>query len=214
MKIIVWSILGLLLTACSTPQLPVTQESYELAARLQQQNSRLTAWDITANTSITAKDSSYSLSVFWQQDGKNFDLRFDAPFATGVLRIKGNAEFAELTLENKKTIRGDTPEQLIKEVTPFDIPVTGLIYWIRGIPHKNAQNTTVINAYGDTKTIRQDGWLIRYDDWKEVTIQSHVYRLPHKILLDNDALQIKIKPSGWVKKVPLKSHPLFSDLDR
>ncbi len=213
MRFILWGLLALFLNACSVSQVPLTKESYKLAAKLQQHNSGLTSWDMTASTSISTTETSYSLIAFWQQTRDRFKIRFDAPFTTGVLRIKGDANYSELTLENKKTIHGATPEQLIAEVTRFEIPVTGLTQWIRGIPHSKSAYAIDINANGDTKSIKQDGWLVEYDDWQEVEVKSKIYRLPNHIDLKNNNLRIKISPSQWLKETPLKSNPLFSDLD-
>lgn len=213
MRFIVFWLVSLLLAACSTPQLPITEESHRLAAKLQQQNRGLMSWDMVASTAFTNKDSSYSLTAFWQQNEDEYSIRFDAPFNTGVLKIKGHAGFSELILDNKKTIQGVSPEQLIAQATTFNIPVTGLTQWIRGIPHQETQYLIGIKANGDTETIEQDGWLIRYDDWDMVSINAHTYRLPNTLRLKQGDINIKISPSQWLLTTPKKNNSVFSDLD-
>ncbi len=208
-----FGLLSLLLNACSTPQLPITQQSHELAAKLQQHNQGLNSWDLIASTSLATSETSYSLTVYWHQNGDQYNLRFDAPFTTGILKIKGRTGFSELTIDNKKTIQGIKPEQLIAEVTPFNIPVTGLTHWIRGIAHKNSAYQLNILSTGDTKNITQDGWLIEYDDWERIHIGTQFYRLPGDIHLKQNALNIRISPSNWTKPKQLQINPLFSDLD-
>jgi len=212
-RFIIFGLLSLFLAACSTPQLPITQQSHERAAKLQQHNASLTSWDITASTSLTTEDDSYSLSLFWHQHNDQYTMRFDAPFTTGVLRVRGHNGFSEITVDNKKTIRGVTPEDLIAEVTQFNIPVTGLRQWIRGIPHKNSAFELAIKANGDTKNIQQDGWLIEFEDWELFDIDQQSYRLPSNIKLSQDKLNIHISPSSWVKPKAIKSNPIFSDLN-
>lgn len=212
MRLVYFTLLGFLITACSTPQIPLTQHSYESAAKLQQNNKQLTAWDLSASTSLITETSSYSLSVAWHQADDKYDLRFDAPFTTGVLKVKGYQGFSELTVENKKTIRGDNPEQLITQLTQFNIPVTGLVHWVRAIPHNNSTFDIAIQANGYTKTIKQDGWLIEYDDWSQIKIDSKQYDLPGQIKLSSGGLQIKISPSTWVKKT-VETNPVFTDLN-
>lgn len=213
MRFILFGLLSIFLTACSKPQLPLTKESHELAEQLQLHNKSLTSWDITASTSLTTDISSYSLTAYWHQHNDRYNLRFDVPFTTGVLRVRGQNGFSEITVENKKTIRGVRPEDLIAEFTPFKIPVTGLTRWIRGIPHSDSEYQIAINANGDTKNIKQDGWFIEYDDWEAIEIGQQAYRLPSQINLSQTELKIRISPSNWVKTKPVKSNPLFSDLD-
>lgn len=208
-----FAVLILLLSACSTPQLPITEESRELATKLQQHNRNLNLWDLIASTSLTSSEASYSLTAYWQQNGAQYNLRFDAPFNVGILKIKGQAGFSELTIDNKKTIRGIKPEQLIAEVTPFNIPVTGLTHWIRGIAHKNSKHQLNILSTGDTKNITQDGWLIEYDNWEKTNVGGNFYRLPGDINLQQGDLNIRIIPSSWSKPKLNQSNPLFSDLD-
>jgi len=212
-RLIVFGLVSLLLGACSTPQLPITAKSHHLASKLQQQNRGLTSWDMVASTAFSNTDSSYSLTAFWQQNEDEYSIRFDAPFNTGVLHIKGRSGFSELILDNKKTIQGISPEQLISEATTFNIPVTGLTQWIRGIPHQETQYVINIKANGDTKTIEQDGWIIRYDDWDRVDINTHTYRLPNTLRLKQGDINIKISPSQWVLTRPKKNNSVFSDLD-
>ena len=148
----------------------------------------------------------------WQQTNDQYSLRFDAPFNTGVLKIKGHKGFSELILDNKKTLQGENPEQLIAEVTPFNIPVSGLTHWIRGIPHQRTSKSIKIKANGETKSIQQDGWLIQYEEWAEELIGLKHYKLPEKIILTQGDLTIKISPSQWIHQ-PLEKNSVFSDLD-
>lgn len=213
MRVILFGLLSLFLSACSTPQLPITQKSHAQALQLQQHNKTLKSWDLTATTALTSDETSYSLSVFWHQNHDQYHLRFDAPFTTGVLKVKGKKGYAEITVDNKTTIKGISPEDLIAEATQFNIPVTGLMQWIRGIPHNDSKYQLNINGSGDTKNIKQDGWLIEYDDWELVKIGQQNYRLPSHINLSQAKLNIRISPSNWVKPIPVKTHRLFSDLD-
>lgn len=213
MRFKLFCLLSILLTACTTPQLPISKESHEQAALLQQHNKSLTSWDITASTSLATEDNSYSLTVYWHQKNDRYDLRFDAPFTTGVLKVKGHNGFAEITVDNKKTIQGNNPEDLIAEATQFNIPVTGLTHWIKGIPHLDTESKVTIFANGDTKAIQQDGWFIQYENWRKVDIAQSIYRLPSNIKLSQAELDIRISPSDWVKPKPVKSNPLFSDLN-
>lgn len=206
------ALLGLFLSACSTPQLPVTEKSYVQSLKLQQHNSELSSWFILAQVSLTTEDKAYHFNTQWQQDVDQYKLRFEAPLASGAIELKGDQDGAELRLNNDKSYRGTDPEQLIRQVTPFNIPVIGLNSWVRGIAHRQSQNQIEINANGTTKNIQQDGWLIEYKDWETTQIAKSEYQMPSDIRLTHPTMHIRIRPSSWQPQQH-KVNPIFSDLE-
>lgn len=206
------AVITLIINACATPPKPITQQSEQLAKKLQQQNSQLHSWHMSAQVSLDTDTEHYSFNALWQQQNNTYLLQFDTLLSSVFMQIQGSARQAELRLKDR-IYKGSNPEQLIAQLTPFNIPVTGLKYWIRGLkqPELNAQQE--INYDGSIKSIQQQGWSIDYKEWDKVIIAKKHYTLPSDLELHRDAIYIRIQPSTWIKKQQQPSNPLFSDLE-
>ncbi len=213
MRLVLALFITLFLAACATPQLPITETSRALADKLQQQNQHLNSWQLTGRASVVTEQTAYYFNVFWKQNQQQYDLRFEAPLVSEAILLTGHEGFAELRLNKHKTIRGINPDQLITQAMGFNIPVTGLHSWVRGIAHKNSESQLQIKANGQTKEIRQDGWLIEYSDWGLFKINNKQYSLPSDIHLTHEQIKIRIRPSQWQQQQQPKINPIFSDLD-
>jgi len=116
------------------------------------------------------------------------------PLGQGAMLIKGNDEGVVMHTANKETFTANNPDALVADVLKLEIPVTGLRFWIRGVPSSKSSPTWyTLNEAGHLHRLRQDGWEIVYKRYANV----HGINLPNKIFLENDEFQVKIIISQW-----------------
>lgn len=218
MKLVFAVLITAILSSCASTQKPITDESYALAQLIHQQNKTLNSWFMLATVSFSNDDEAYFFNAVWQRQPHQFELLLNAPLSQGSVEIKGfglgtNTQGASLQLNNNPTIYGISAEELIQKSTQFNIPVSGLDYWVRGIAHPNSTSDNRINFDGTTLSLKQDGWNIHYSEWDKVNIKQATYWLPRQIKLRQADFKIQIRPSQWSPPNKPYVNPLFSDLN-
>lgn len=186
-----------LLVSCSGCSLlpPASSTSETAQARWQTHQAdlkKLETWYFTGRIAITTEQESWTAHVHWQQQKKNYRLRLHAPLGQSSVLLDGNAHHVIMRTSDQKTAIADTPEQLIAQKLKLDIPVTGLYFWIRGLPAPEPMQHQ-INAAGYLYTLEQADWHI---DYERYTIVEGI-TLPTRIFLKNDRFKVKIVISHW-----------------
>ncbi|MDM8558843.1 lipoprotein insertase outer membrane protein LolB [Candidatus Parabeggiatoa sp. HSG14] len=178
---------ALLLSCASLPSLPPNNAN------------QLDSWHLKGRIAIVTEDDSWTANVHWQQQGTDYQLRLNTPLGQGVLLLEGNDISVVMHTANNETFRAHNPDALVAQVLKLEIPVTGLHFWIRGLPSpKTIPTRYVLTKTGYLKSLQQDGWEIEYGRYLNVD----GINLPRKIFLDNNQFQVKIVISQWNIKNP------------
>ena len=77
----------------------------------------------------------------------------------------------------------------------WSLPISGLDYWIRGLPRPQAEAAHRFDAEGLTRSIRQDGWDIEYRDY--FSADDEAPPLPRRLTLMNETLTLKLAIERW-----------------
>ena len=157
---------------------------------------QVTQWNLYARASLRNKGEFYSVGIRWQRlgDGR-FTMLLDAPFGQGVLRIDalGPEEF-HLRLPDGQLFVNSTVEALMVDVVGWSLPISGLDYWIRGLPYPGDDYRHRLDSTGRAKSIRQAGWDIAYLDYfAKVGDPS----LPRRLKLTNNEVTLKLVIERW-----------------
>ena len=189
------------LAACSSLRdLPVTDESYQNWADYQSQVSKVNNWEIHARAVIFVEQDVYQVGINWQRENDHFVIVIEAPFGQGVFRVESNLPAngqppVKLSLPDGKVFFDNSAEDLLRRVFGWSIPVSGLKWWVKGLPLPGADYTFDLWSGGRLKALRQDGWLIRYLGYFE---RDAVTRgLPRKMHLKHEDLALKIVIERW-----------------
>ncbi len=128
----------------------------------------------------------------WTQKGDSYQIKLFGPFGSGSVYITGHPTFVELQEANGKKTRAQSAEQLMKKVAGWQVPVTGLRYWLRGTPSPNSKaSTQQVNSAGNLKQLTQQGWHIVYENYQEGSA------LPTKLQLRNGKVKLKMIVTEW-----------------
>ena len=197
----------LAITACSQRGLQDKQAAQLLWASEQQYAAQFNSWDIRARAVLRRKGEAYHIGIGWQRASESFQMLLEAPFGQGVFRIESApGDSYQLSLPDGRVYRNTTPEALLDDVIGWSLPISGLDYWIRGMPAPDSDYSHRIGAGGRTKSIAQDQWTIEYLDY---FAESRNPQLPRKISLSSEGLTVKLVIERWQR---LESNESPSDL--
>lgn len=212
-KILLVAVAVLAVSACGQPR-GVSER--ELAQRLwverQQQLLAHDSWNLQARAAIARKGEAYQVGIRWQRDARRSMLLLQAPFGQGVFRIdSGPGADYRLRLPDGQLFVNRTPEALLEDALGWSLPISGLDYWIRGIPRPDGEFRHRLDRGGRARSIRQDRWNIEYLDYFDAALPPD---LPRRIKLARDELTLKLVIEHWQPSAVEATPPdLFPEFD-
>lgn len=131
-------------------------------------------------------------NISWRQNGKVFHVRVSGPLGTGGFRADGTLEHVTIRT-GEKTLVTRQPGKLVEKILGWHFPLTGLRYWVLGLPQPGVPATLSVNESGLLVGLKQSGWTLGYSEYAEV----EGYRLPGRIVLHNDKTTINVVIGRW-----------------
>ena len=198
MKIIPVLILAAVLAGCADFQLTPQQQPDKSAWDLHRAAlSSLERWSITGHLAIQSGQEGWDATLHWDQDNESYTMRLIAPLGQGTYQLYGNSHEVSLVTAENKIYQADNPEILLQQNLGWSVPVSGLKYWIKGIPEPgvNMENL-VIDKNGRMTDLQQSGWrisILRYSDFNGT-------QLPSKLFMQNDHLKLRLVVLDWKAK--------------
>lgn len=181
LKLLLISSLLVILSACtSLPSLPVTTESLE-------PNAQLWHWQAQGRIAFASNKTNQSANLDWQQKGYNYQIQIFGPLGQGSARIEGQPFKVKLTTSDGKEIEAAFPEQLLNENSEWELPLSNMIYWIRGLPAPGNYQTL------NKQTFIQNGWRV---EWRRFT-QVDEHLLPSLLIAEKDQLSFRLSINKW-----------------
>lgn len=169
-------------------------------------------WDVHARAVVKLEAGVYHVGIRWRHERQGFVILLEAPFGQGVFRIETSSESAlyRLSLPDGQVYQNASTEALLEEVIGWSIPLSGLEFWIRGLPRPDSVYSHRSAAEGMPLSINQDGWSIRYLDYF-ASLGSP--GLPRKMQLARDDLTLKLVIERWQQnesdQIPSGLFPVF-----
>ncbi len=130
---------------------------------------QITQWRISGVVGIKAGSGVSNANFSWHQHGSNYALAFYGPFGLDSHSLTGNGATAELKTSDGKRYYAPTPQALMQQFLGWSVPLSGLIFWIRGIPDPSAVADYQLNQYGLLSSLKQQGWVINYQAYQMTT---------------------------------------------
>jgi len=125
-------------------------------------------WSLQGRVALSNGRDGGSGRIDWQQHGEHYSVALSAPITRQSWRLSGDAGGARLEGLDGGPRDGADPARLLREATRWEIPVTALADWVRGLrasaDHGPAQ--LAFGVDGRLARIEQDGWTIDYSAWQ------------------------------------------------
>jgi len=171
------------------------QRAQELWAARQQALLNFDTWDVHARAAIKLEGAAYNIGIRWQRQAENSTILLEAPFGQGVFRIESAAGGTyRLRLPDGRVFENNSAEALLEEMIGWSLPISGLEYWIRGLPRPDSAYSHRLDSAGRARSIGQDQWAIDYLDYfaREDDLQ-----LPRRVKLVSDKVTLKLIIERW-----------------
>lgn len=158
-----------------------------------QQVGSLDAWQISGKVGIRAPKDSGSGTLFWLQRQDYYDIRLSGPLGRGAARLTGRPGAILLEVANQGRYRAASPEALLQQQLGLNLPVSHLLWWIRGLPSPNSKSRLTLDGDSRLAQLRQDGWEVDYLSYAE----QNGFWLPERLKLNGHDLQVTLVIKDW-----------------
>ena len=158
-----------------------------------EQITQLDGWQINGKIGIRAPQDSGSATLFWLQRQDYYDIRLSGPRGGGAARLTGGPGDIVLEVSNRGRFRAESPEALLQEQLRLDLPVSNLLWWIRGLPAPDSRSRITLDGQSHLAQLEQDGWKVEYQRYTE----QNGYALPERLKLYGQDLEVTLVIKDW-----------------
>lgn len=196
-----WLLFALVLAGCAGNRIEVSETEREIAwAERQVLLQTIDSWNLRARTVITVDEAVYSVGLGWKRQQDSFTMLLEAPFGQGVFKIESDPRYRPrytLLYPDGQALRGQSPEALLQQAIGWALPVSGMHYWMVGLPRPDSSHQRELDGGGKVSRLTQDGWNITYQDFF-----SEAPKLPRKLLLEREQVRLRVVVDSWQPRLP------------
>jgi outer membrane lipoprotein LolB len=147
-------------------------------------------WSMEGKVGIQSQEVNGSASLIWQQNKDSYNIRLFGPLGLGAVRLMGDDNQVKYVNQQGVIFTADSPEILLKQNLGWDMPISNLIYWVKGIPAPEFKAEKNYNMQHQLVQLKQQGWTIQY-------VRYFSDNLPQLIALDKRNIKIKLLINTW-----------------
>ncbi len=150
------------------------------------------------------------ISLRWQQRGEHYIINLYGPLGSGAVRLSNTHSHlpASSTQSAKHSRSGrsvyyqdmkgelrsyGSAETLLEQECGWRLPISGLVWWLRGLPRPEETAIIVRDKAALITQIAQDGWTIQYLSYQSIKGKTY----PHKVHLSRDKRHLKFVLRDW-----------------
>ncbi|MBA1146212.1 outer membrane lipoprotein LolB [Ectothiorhodospiraceae bacterium WFHF3C12] len=185
---------SLLLASCAAVQPPAPEPLRQ--ARFESRETQLRAlqsWRLYARAAINTPRDSGTVSMFWRQSGKEYTLTLRAALGVGTIKLHGADGMVRLRTSDGRRDSARDAAALVERHTGYRLPVPHLRHWVLGMPAPDGAPEMELNEQGELIRLAQAGWVIRYDDYREIGGVS----MPGTIRAEGQGIELKLAVQQW-----------------
>lgn len=133
-----------------------------------------------------------SAGLRWVHRAAEDEILLLAPLGQTVARIHRDASEATLDASGKHYTAQDM-ETLMQQVLGWQLPLSGLRYWVTAMPAPNSESSIELDANGQVGLLRQQGWEISYSRYAALTADA----LPLRLKLQREGAEVLLLIDEW-----------------
>ena len=186
-------LLGLLATGCAVR--PPAPEASDDSVRLTDWTPppAPAEWQLDGRTSLRLGEEGATASVTWRQDEAAYRIDLRGAFGAGSLRISGAADGVTVRTADGERYHAESPRELVRAVTGYDLPVGFLRFWVTAQPVPWLEGRVTLDDAGRPGVIRQGGWRVTYENFESVS----GYSLPGRVAVTKAETSIRMVVRNW-----------------
>lgn len=156
-------------------------------------------WELRGRIAVKLEHDAFSATLHWRQDGPRYSLRVIAPLGRGTFELTGTPDGVELRTADNRVLRAADAEALLRENLGWELPVSGLQWWVRGLPRPGVATARLdVTDAGWLAALAQQGWTVTYQEHRA----DASLMLPTKLSLENGPVRVRINVAEWRTGAP------------
>ena len=162
----------------------------------QQQNElrRIDNWQAEGKLGVRMEGDAQSAYFDWHNQADAFTLRLSGPFGQGTTWLRRKGTSVTLESADQPLRRAATAEQLMQAQLGWQVPVSNLRYWIKGLAAPRQEVTHLLrNANGTLAELHQQDWRITYSRYA----MHNGWALPGKLVAERGAIKLTMIIKSW-----------------
>jgi outer membrane lipoprotein LolB len=193
MRVLYLSVFSLLfISSCATRQPQVADPELHWQKH-QASVASLPSWRASGRVAVKTEQDGWTASFSWRQTGDDYTIRLHGPLGRGMVELVGNSQRVQLKQSGQPVQVASSAEDLLFQATGWLFPVSGLRYWLLGVPVQGQKEQHSLNTDGSLQRLEQAGWQTDYTQYQQIDALN----LPVKLRLTNDKIQVKLIVKDW-----------------
>ena len=133
------AVVALLVSGCAAlaPEPPPPELDWKARS---EHLARLDCWELSAKMGIRSGDEAHGVVVEWIQSGSNYEIDLYGPLGVGSASIAGRPGWVTMQVSSNRMMVGRDPEALVEQEFGWKLPLSNLVYWVRGLPAPGAKD--------------------------------------------------------------------------
>lgn len=190
--------LSLTLIACQALRQQPFASGTQQARYLHQQ----TQWQATGKIAFTLEGERHNASFQWQQNRQDFQIHLFGPFGQGSTWLRKAGDLVTLESTAGEARQALSAEQLMQDNLGWQVPVSDMRYWIRGLAAPNSPSQDQLtDDKGFYQELKQQGWQVNYREYQ----QYRGWWLPQKLVATRDGIRLLVVIKQWQMAPPPRS---------
>ncbi len=155
-------------------------------------------WQATGKLGVKAPGEGGSATLRWGQRGAQYQIDFNGPFGQGNMSIEGGPGRVTFSGGGNPPQSAKTAEELLQKNTGWQIPLSQLTFWLRGLPDPSMPITNLTtNSQGLIGELNQAGWKIVYGDYLSITDATSTIAMPGRITAEFKEIRLTLLIRTW-----------------
>ncbi len=151
-------------------------------------------WRLEGRVSLRIDNRAATAGIRWRETGSGYRIDLRGALGAGRLRVLGTGAGVTLITADGKRHEADSPAELVRAVTGYELPVAFLRWWVVGQPVPWLPGRVRADNAGRASQLEQAGWQIRYGDG----VVADGYPLPGRIEVRRDGVAVRVAVRDWI----------------
>jgi len=186
----------LLLGGCATrapvvegPDLPEIWVEHETRVLALEQ------WTLTGRIALEADGQQWHANLRWRERNGDYDIQFFGPFGRDGGRLQGDEQGVSLRTSDGERFYAPDADRLVRDVLGWRLPVSGLRYWVLGLPAPGAVDGRLFDTAGRLSLLEQTGWRVQFQRYRDAPAPA----LPDRLELRyGEEIRLRLLIDAWV----------------
>jgi outer membrane lipoprotein LolB len=178
----------------AAPKIPETTPAQELNTERQARLADIDTWSFKGRAAVQRGDEGWSATLHWDQHGDAYKLRIIAPLGRGTYEVLKEDQEVSLIDPGNNVFKATSPEQLLTENIGWNLPISDIEYWVRGLIAPGSKPTQLnLDEGGLIKDIAVSGWRVSV---LEYTWQDGL-AMPRKLFMNYGDMKMRLVVGSW-----------------